>query len=121
MDFFRSPFLSAIFKPPRRKPGYSPDPASLVSDSGTKVAPLLGSGNRGRAILAVSYRNVSAALSHLKLKLSVQVLKPLLGKPVKSALAPLSRYLVHVMEVHCTTTSYILLSIAQLLVLSLKR
>ncbi len=60
--FFRPPFLSAIFKPPRRKPGYSPDPASLVSDSGTKVAPLLGSGNRGRDILSVSSRNVSAAL-----------------------------------------------------------
>jgi hypothetical protein len=57
--------LSAIFKPTRRKPGRSPDPARLVSDSGTEAAPLLGSGNRGRAILSVSYRNVSAALSLL--------------------------------------------------------
>ncbi len=43
MSFFRRNFLSAIFKPTRRKPGYSPDPARLVSDSGTKAAPLLGS------------------------------------------------------------------------------
>jgi hypothetical protein len=49
MDFFRPPFLSA----------------RLISYLGTKAAPLLGSGNRGRAILSVSYRNVSAALSHL--------------------------------------------------------
>jgi hypothetical protein len=42
-------FSSAIFKPTRRKPTYSPDPARLVSDSGTKAAPLLGSGNRGLA------------------------------------------------------------------------
>jgi hypothetical protein len=59
------PFFSAIFKPTRRKSGHSPDPARLVSDSGTKAAPLLGSGNRGRAILSVSYKNVSAALSFL--------------------------------------------------------
>jgi hypothetical protein len=89
MDFFCPPFLSA----------------RLISYSGTKAAPLLGSGNRGRAILSVSYKNVSAALSHLKIKLSVQVLKPLLGKPVKSALAPLSRYLVHVMEVQLLLAS----------------
>ena len=57
--------LSAIVKPTRRKPGRSPDPARPVSDSGTEAAPLLGSGNRGRAILSVSYRNVSAALSLL--------------------------------------------------------
>ncbi len=30
-----------------------PDPARLVSDSGTVVAPLLGSGNRGHSILSV--------------------------------------------------------------------
>jgi hypothetical protein len=46
---FFPPFLIAIFEPTRRKPGHSPDPARLVSDSGTKAAPLLGSGNRGRA------------------------------------------------------------------------
>jgi hypothetical protein len=34
-------------------------------DSGTKAAPLLVSRNRGHAILSVSYRNVSAALSLL--------------------------------------------------------
>ncbi len=45
--------LSAIFKPTRRKPGRSRDRARLVSDSGTEAAPLLGSGNRGRAILSV--------------------------------------------------------------------
>jgi hypothetical protein len=43
----------------------SPDPARLVSDSGTKAAPLLGSGNRGLAILSVSYKKASAALSLL--------------------------------------------------------
>ncbi len=32
-------FLSAIFKPTRRKSGRSPDPTRLVSDSGTKAAP----------------------------------------------------------------------------------
>jgi hypothetical protein len=41
------------------------DPARLVSDSGTKAAPLLGPGNRGCVRLSVSYRNVSAALSLL--------------------------------------------------------
>jgi hypothetical protein len=35
----------------------------------------------------------------------MQVLKPLLGKPVKSALAPLSRYLVHVMKVQLLLAS----------------
>jgi hypothetical protein len=48
-----------------RKPGHSPDPARLVSDSGTKLAPLLGFGNRGCIILSVSYIKVSAALSLL--------------------------------------------------------
>jgi hypothetical protein len=37
-------FLSAIFKPTRRMPDRSPDPRRLVSDSGTKAAPLLGNG-----------------------------------------------------------------------------
>ncbi len=60
MDFF-PPFLSAIFKPTRRKP----DPARQVSDWRTKLAPLLESENRGCVILSVSYRNVSAALSLL--------------------------------------------------------
>jgi hypothetical protein len=55
---FFPPFLAAIFKPTRRKPGYSPDPARLVSDSGTNATPLLGAGNKGPA-----YRNVSAELS----------------------------------------------------------
>jgi hypothetical protein len=58
-------YLSFIFKPTRRKPGRYPDPARLVSDYGTEGAPLLVSGNRGRAILSVSDRNVSAALSLL--------------------------------------------------------
>jgi len=49
-------FLSAILKPNRRKPGHSSDPARLFLDFGTKVEALLGSGNRGRAILSVSYR-----------------------------------------------------------------
>ncbi len=62
------PFLSAIFKPTRRKLNHSPDPARLVSDSGTKAAPLLGSGNRGYAILSVSFRNVSALRSKLSLQ-----------------------------------------------------
>jgi hypothetical protein len=60
--------LSAIFKPTRRKPGPSPGPARLVSNSGTKAAPLLRSGDRGYVgyvILSVSHRNVSAALSLL--------------------------------------------------------
>jgi hypothetical protein len=39
---FFQPFVAAIFKPTRRKPGYSPDPARLVSDSGTNATPLLG-------------------------------------------------------------------------------
>jgi hypothetical protein len=63
--FFRRNFLSAIFKPTRRKPGHSPDPARPVSDFGTKAAPLLGSWNRGRDVVYVSYRNVTAALSLL--------------------------------------------------------
>ncbi len=63
--FFLSPFLSAIFKPTRRKPSHTLDPAELVLDSGTKAAPLVGSGNRGHALLSVSYRNVSAALSFI--------------------------------------------------------
>jgi hypothetical protein len=57
--------FSAIFKPTRRKPDHSPDPARLDSNSGTKDAPLLRSGKRGCVILSVSYRNVSAALSLL--------------------------------------------------------
>jgi hypothetical protein len=61
-DFFLKD-LSAIFIPTRRKPGHSPDPTRLVSDSGTKAAPLLRSGNIGCVILSVSYRHVSAALS----------------------------------------------------------
>jgi hypothetical protein len=64
IDFF-PPFFSAIFKLTRRKPGHSPDPARLVSDPGTKLAPWLGFGNRGCIILSVSYRNVLAALSLL--------------------------------------------------------
>jgi hypothetical protein len=36
--------------------------AKLVSESGTKAAPLLN-WNRGYALLIVSYRNVSSALS----------------------------------------------------------
>jgi hypothetical protein len=40
-------------------------PERLVSESGTKATPLLGSENRGCVILSVSYRNVSAALSLL--------------------------------------------------------
>jgi hypothetical protein len=44
-DFFRPPFLSAIFKPTRRKPTQQ----DLFWDLGTKAAPLLGSGNRGLA------------------------------------------------------------------------
>jgi hypothetical protein len=35
----------------------------MVSNSGTKAASLLKSGNRGCVILSVSYRNVSAALN----------------------------------------------------------
>ena len=58
-------FLSAIFKQTRRKSGRSPDPTRLVSDSGTKAAPLLGSWNRGSDILSVTYRSVSAALLFL--------------------------------------------------------
>jgi hypothetical protein len=61
----RFPPVSAIFKPTRRKPGHSPDPARLVSDQGTKAAPLVGSGNRECVILSVCYGNVSAALSLL--------------------------------------------------------
>jgi hypothetical protein len=57
--------ISAMFKPTRRKPGYSPDTARLVSDLGTKAAPLLGSWKRGSDMLSVSYRNVSTALSLL--------------------------------------------------------
>ncbi len=64
-QYFFPAFLIRHFEPTRRKPGHSPDPARLVSGSGTKAAPLLESGNRGRAILFVSYRNVSAALSLL--------------------------------------------------------
>jgi hypothetical protein len=40
-------------------------PAKLVSNSGTKAAPVLGPGNRGCVLLSVTYRNVSAALSLL--------------------------------------------------------
>ncbi len=62
--FFPLPsFFSAIFKPTRRKPGPSHHPARLVSDSGTKAAPLLGSVYRGCVILSFSYRNASASLS----------------------------------------------------------
>jgi hypothetical protein len=61
--FFLSPFFSCIFKPTRRKPSHSLDPAELVLDSETKAAPLVGSGNRGHALVSVSYRNFSAALS----------------------------------------------------------
>jgi hypothetical protein len=43
-DFFPS-FLSAIFKPTRRNPVSHPGPERLVSDSGTKATPLLGSEN----------------------------------------------------------------------------
>jgi hypothetical protein len=49
-------FLSAIFKPTTRNLGHSSDPARLFLDSGTKVEALLGSGNRGCAMLSVSYR-----------------------------------------------------------------
>jgi hypothetical protein len=43
-DFLREendfePFLFAIFKTTRRKPGHLPEPARLVSDSGIKAAP----------------------------------------------------------------------------------
>jgi len=89
VDFFRPPFLSA----------------RLISYSGTKAAPLVGSGNRGRAFLSV-FIEMSQLHFPILIKLSVQVLKPLLGKPVKSALAPLSRYLVHVMEVQLLLTFY---------------
>jgi hypothetical protein len=57
-----SKFFTAILKPTRRTPGHSLELARLVSDSGTKDAPLLGSGNRRRAILFVSYRKISAAI-----------------------------------------------------------
>jgi hypothetical protein len=43
-DFLPS-FLSAIFKPARRNPVSHPDPERLVSESGTKATPLLGSEN----------------------------------------------------------------------------
>jgi hypothetical protein len=62
---FFPPFLSAILKSTRRKTAHSPDPTRVVSDSGTKAAHLLGSGNRGCVILSVSFRNVSAAPSLL--------------------------------------------------------
>jgi hypothetical protein len=65
MGVYFPPSLSAIFKSTRRKPGPSPDPARPVSDSGTKAAPLLGSGNRVCVTLSVSYRMVSTALSLL--------------------------------------------------------
>jgi hypothetical protein len=51
--------ISAIFKQTRRKPGPSPDPARLVSNSGTKTAPLLEPGKRGR----FSYSTVLSLLS----------------------------------------------------------
>jgi hypothetical protein len=112
MHFIPSAFLSAIFKPTRRKL------FSLVSDSGTKTAPLLGSGNRRRAFLSVSYRNVSAALSHLN-KVVCAGVETFAGQTGKICPNPALK-----ISGSCyggTTTSYILLSIAQLLVLSLKR
>ncbi len=63
--FFSFSFLIRYFKPTRRKPNHSLDPAELVLDSGTKAARLVGSENRGHAFLSASYRNVSAALSLL--------------------------------------------------------
>ncbi len=58
-DYVHVPPVSANFKPTRRKPVHSPDPARMVSDSGTKAAPMLGSGNRGRVILSVFITEMS--------------------------------------------------------------
>jgi hypothetical protein len=79
---------------------------------------LLVSGNRGRAILSVSYRNVSAAPSHLN-KVVCAGVETFAGQTGK--IRPGSALQISGSCYGGTTVSYILLSIAQLRVLSPKR
>jgi hypothetical protein len=54
-----SAFLSVNFKPARRKPSHFPTPARLISDVGTKVAPLIESRNRGSVVYYLFLMEVS--------------------------------------------------------------
>jgi hypothetical protein len=62
---FFSPFYSPFLNDKEKARAIHPTRQDWFSGLGTKAAPLLGPEKRGRVILFVSYRNVSAALSLL--------------------------------------------------------
>ncbi len=112
----RSVFFRLSYPPFLNRQGEShyPDPARLVSDSGTKVPPLLGSGNRGCVKLSVSYRNVSPALSLLNkvynsiysTRIQSLVKKILLPYPFKKLFVCAAKPLTSPSSAPCSSTPF---------------